>query len=39
MLNVQHEVPVEQIFDFRFTREVYQELRALGWERALKATK
>ncbi|HWL74428.1 MAG TPA: hypothetical protein VNQ74_11190, partial [Burkholderiaceae bacterium] len=39
MLNVQHEVPVELIFDFRFTREVYQELRALGWERALKATK
>lgn len=38
MLNVQKDVPVEQIFDFRFTREVYKELRELGWERALKAT-
>jgi ABC-type nitrate/sulfonate/bicarbonate transport system substrate-binding protein len=37
MLNVQKDVPVEQIFDFRFTREVYKELRDLGWERALKA--
>jgi hypothetical protein len=36
MLNVQKDVPVEQIFDFRFTREVYKELRDLGWERALK---
>lgn len=36
MLNVQKDVPVEQIFDFRFTREVYKELRELGWERALK---
>lgn len=38
MLNVHKDVPVEQIFDFRFTREVYKELRELGWERALKAT-
>jgi NitT/TauT family transport system substrate-binding protein len=38
MLNVQKDVPVEQIFDFRFTREVYKELRELGWERALKVT-
>lgn len=38
MLNVQKDVPVEQIFDFRFTREVYKELRELGWERALKTT-
>jgi len=39
MLNVQKDVPVEQIFDFRFTREVYKELRDLGWDRALKASK
>ena len=38
MLKVQKDVPVEQIFDFRFTREVYKELRELGWERALKVT-
>jgi len=38
MLNVQKDVPVEQIFDFRLTREVYKELRDMGWERALKAT-
>src|SRR6185295_8750842 len=38
MLNVQKDVPVDQIFDFRFTREAYKELRELGWERALKAT-
>lgn len=36
MLNIQKDVPSEQIFDFRFTREVYKELRDLGWERALK---
>lgn len=36
MLNVQKEVPAEQIFDFRFTREVYKELRDMGWERALR---
>ena len=38
MLNVQKDVPVEQIFDFRFTREAYKELREVGWERALKTT-
>ena len=37
MLNIQKDVPSEQIFDFRFTREVYKELREAGWERALKA--
>ncbi len=36
MLGVQKDVASEQIFDFRFTREVYKELRDLGWERALK---
>lgn len=36
MLNVTKDVPAEQIFDFRFTREVYKELRELGWERALR---
>lgn len=39
MLNIQKEVPAEQIFEFRFTREVYKELRELGWERALKTAK
>jgi len=38
MLNLQKDVPAEQIFDFRFTREVYKELRELGWERALRTT-
>jgi len=37
MLGVQKDVASEQIFDFRFTREVYKELRDLGWERALKS--
>jgi ABC-type nitrate/sulfonate/bicarbonate transport system substrate-binding protein len=36
MLGVQKDVASEQIFDFHFTREVYKELRELGWERALK---
>jgi NitT/TauT family transport system substrate-binding protein len=36
MLNLQKEVAPEQIFDFRFTREVYKELREMGWDRALK---
>ena len=39
MLGVQKDVPSEQIFDFRFTREVYKELRDLGWDRALKMGK
>ena len=36
MLNIQKEIAAEQIFDFRFVREVYKELREVGWERALK---
>jgi NitT/TauT family transport system substrate-binding protein len=36
MLAIQKEVPPEQIFDFRFVREVYKELREIGWERVLK---
>ena len=39
MLGIQKDVATEQIFDFRFTREVYKELRDLGWDRALKASK
>jgi ABC-type nitrate/sulfonate/bicarbonate transport system substrate-binding protein len=39
MLNSQKEVAAEQIFDFRFVREVYKELRETGWERALRVTK
>ncbi|MBM4263334.1 MAG: ABC transporter substrate-binding protein [Deltaproteobacteria bacterium] len=39
MLNMQKDVPAEQIFEFRFTREVYKELREMGWERALKIAK
>ena len=39
MLNSQKEVAAEQIFDFRFVREVYKELREMGWERALRVTK
>jgi NitT/TauT family transport system substrate-binding protein len=39
MLGVQKDVASEQIFDFRFTREVYKELRDLGWEKALRGSK
>ena len=39
MLNIQKDVPVEQIFDFRFTREIYKELREAGWDRALRVGK
>jgi len=39
MLNIQKDVPSEQIFDFRFTREVYKELREAGWDRVLKAAR
>jgi len=39
MLNAQKDVATEQIFDFRYTREVYKELRDLGWERALRGSK
>ena len=38
-LAVQKEIPTEQVFDFRFTREVYKELREIGWEKALKTGK
>jgi NitT/TauT family transport system substrate-binding protein len=38
-LGVQKEIPPEQVFDFRLTREVYKELREAGWERVLKAGK
>jgi NitT/TauT family transport system substrate-binding protein len=36
MLGIQKEFPSEQIFDFRYTREVYKELREAGWDRVLK---
>ena len=39
MLNIQKDVPSEQIFDFRFTRDVYKEMREAGWDRVLKAGK
>jgi len=39
MLGIQKEVSPEQIFDFRFTREVYKELRDLGWDKALRINK
>lgn len=39
MLNIQKEISAEQIFDFRFVREVYKELRDAGWERVLKTGK
>src|SRR5581483_6069312 len=38
-LNVQREIPPEQVFDFRLTREVYKELREIGWDKALKTGK
>ena len=38
-LGVQKEIPTEQVFDFRLTREVYKELRDAGWDRVLKASK
>jgi len=38
-LNVQKEIPTEQVFDFRYTREVYKELRELGWDKVLKTGK
>lgn len=36
-LAVQKEIPTDQVFDFRLTREVYKELREAGWDRVLKA--
>ncbi|MGH7875414.1 MAG: ABC transporter substrate-binding protein [Candidatus Binatia bacterium] len=38
-LAVQKEIPTDQVFEFRFTREVYKELREIGWEKALKTGK
>ena len=38
-LGVQKEIAPQQVFDFRLVREVYQELRGAGWDRALKASK
>ena len=38
-LGVRKDVSPEQIFDFRIVREVYKELRGIGWERALKISK
>jgi hypothetical protein len=32
-------VPPQQVFDFRYVREVYDELREAGWERVLKVSK
>ena len=37
MLGIQKEFVPEQIFDFRFVREVYKELRYAGWDRVLKS--
>jgi hypothetical protein len=36
---VRRDIPTEQVFDFRLTREVYKELREVGWDRVLKAGK
>jgi NitT/TauT family transport system substrate-binding protein len=38
-LGIQKEVAPQQVFDFRYVREVYDELREAGWERVLKAAK
>jgi NitT/TauT family transport system substrate-binding protein len=38
-LGIQKEILIEQVFDFRLTREVYKELRDAGWDRVLKASK
>src|SRR5689334_15777754 len=38
-LNVPREISPEQVFDFRYTREVYKELREIGWDKALKSGK
>jgi hypothetical protein len=35
-LAIQKEVLPQQVFDFRLVREVYKELREVGWKRALK---
>ncbi len=38
-LDIQKEIPTEQVFDFRMTRDVYRELREAGWERVLKTSR
>src|SRR5262249_46681161 len=38
-LDVRRDIPTEQVFDFRLTREVYKELREAGWDRVLKTEK
>jgi NitT/TauT family transport system substrate-binding protein len=38
-LGIQKGVAPQQVFDFRYVREVYDELREAGWERVLKAAK
>lgn len=38
-LGIQKEVAPQQVFDFRSVREVYKELREVGWERALRTGK
>jgi len=38
-LGVQKDIPAEQVFDFRLVREVYKELREMGWDRSLKPSR
>ncbi len=38
-LGVRKDIPTDQVFDFRLTREVYRELRDAGWDRVLKIGK
>ena len=38
-LGIQKEVAPQQVFDFRSVREVYKELREVGWDRALRTGK
>jgi NitT/TauT family transport system substrate-binding protein len=38
-LGIQKEVMPQEVFDFRFVREVYKELRETGMDRALKVNK
>jgi ABC-type nitrate/sulfonate/bicarbonate transport system substrate-binding protein len=38
-LGIQKEVMPQEVFDFRFVREVYKELREAGMDRALKVNK
>jgi ABC-type nitrate/sulfonate/bicarbonate transport system substrate-binding protein len=38
-LGIQKEVAPQQVFDFRSVRDVYKELREVGWDRALRTGK